>query len=78
MFNIEHRLTRTMLCTADGFSTRDITYRWKDGLTDSVSRDPKIQLPTFAVDFIKLTQTTQVLSTGKCIANIVRFQTQKA
>ncbi len=49
----------------DGYSVKDITYKWKDGMKNSVSISQHVQLPQFKVRGHKEKEKIEVLSTGR-------------
>ena len=48
----------------DGYSVKDIIYRWFEGPKDSVGIDEEVQLPQFNVRGHKAKERIQKLSTG--------------
>ena len=48
----------------DGYSVKDIKYRWQDGKKESVGISSDVQLPTFKVIAIRTLEKLEVLTTG--------------
>ena len=51
----------------DGYSTKDIAYRWRDGAIKSVSLHKDVQLPQFNVQGYRTKERLIILSTGKLV-----------
>ena len=49
----------------DGYSVKDIKYRWQDGKKESVGISSDVQLPTFKVIAIRTLEKLEVLTTGE-------------
>ena len=68
---LRHGPLLALVCIADGYSVKDISYVWKDGPVKSVGIRPDVQLPQFKVRGHRLKTKMEELTTGWTLTLII-------